>query len=332
MGSSISDSKSQAISFSRAVISDPRHPALVYAKALVAICAAITVLLEIGSSHLLRKDSVTYERVSSQYAQALRARPGGPGEPTSVVLVGNSLLLYGVDMGRLEALTSGRMQVYPIFLEATGYYDWLFALRRLFRNGARPQVVVVGLAVNEFMSNSVRPNYGPVMFFNTPDAFRAASELKMNPTQTTGFLLEHFSSFWNMRSVIRMQVLRHILPHCQDLFSMLSARPPIPPAREFSADASARLKRLRDLCEAHGAKLVILVPPTPASEDAVHQLTIASQRAGVQTLVPIDPATLPNSYYLADEVHLNPNGAVLFTSALAADLSKTLGAVTNRPS
>jgi len=25
------------------------------------------------------------------------------------------------------------MRIYPIFLEATGYYDWLYGLQRLFR-------------------------------------------------------------------------------------------------------------------------------------------------------------------------------------------------------
>jgi len=57
---------------------------------------------------------------------------------------------------RLRALTSGSMRIYPFFLEATGYYDWLYGLQRLFRQGARPQVVVVGVGVNYFLKNGVR--------------------------------------------------------------------------------------------------------------------------------------------------------------------------------
>jgi hypothetical protein len=312
--------------------SGSKHRAFFYSKVLIAACAVITVLLELGSNHMLKHDSATYARVSSQYAQALKARHGEPGDPASVVMVGNSLMLYGVDMDRLRALTSDRMHIYPIFLEATGYYDWLYGLRRLFRNGSRPQVVVVGLGVNEFIADSVRPNYSPMMFFDLGDIFRVASELKINRTQTTGLLLEHFSAFWDMRGVIRLQVLRHTLPHCRALFALLSARAPIPPSPEFAKIAGSRLERLRALCEAHGAELVILIPPTPSSVDAVNELTMASERAGVEALVPINPANFPDRYYLSDDVHLNPDGAVVFTSALAVDLSRAISPLSGRPS
>jgi hypothetical protein len=36
--------------------------------------------------------------------------------------------------------------------------------------------------------------------------------------------------------------------------------------------------------------------------------------------VPIDPATLSAKFYQQDGMHLNADGAVLFTSALAKDL------------
>jgi hypothetical protein len=38
-------------------------------------------------------------------------------------MVGKSFLLDGIDTRRLPELTSPRMRIYPIFLEATGYYD-----------------------------------------------------------------------------------------------------------------------------------------------------------------------------------------------------------------
>jgi hypothetical protein len=85
------------------------------------------------------------------------------------------------------------------------------------------------------------------------------------------------------------------------------------------------LEKLRGLCEKHGATLIILVPPTPSSEAAVKQMTIASQNAGVDTLVPIDPTALSAKYYQPDELHLNSEGAQLFTSALATFLPKTVG-------
>jgi lysophospholipase L1-like esterase len=53
-------------------------------------------------------------------------------------------------------------------------------------------------------------------------------------------------------------------------------------------------------------------------------MSLASRKAGVDTLVPIDPAALSAKYYQSDELHLNSEGAQLFTSALATFLPRTL--------
>lgn len=300
--------------------SNSRHPAIAYAKILFAICAVLSISFEVLSDYLLKYHSDTYARVSQQYADALRIRPAKPNEPKSVLMVGNSLLLDGIDVDRLRKLTSSQLSTHPIFLEGTGYYDWLYALRRLFREGSRPQVVVLGLGVNAFFWKGVRQDYAPLMFFDLKDAYDVASELKFGRTATSNLLLEHSSMFWDTRNLFRMQVLCHTVPRCPQLFLLLKPVPPVPPAPEFDALANPRLQRLRRLCSAYGAKLIILVPPTPGSADAVHEMTLASRRAGVETLVPVDPAVLPAHYYQADAIHLNPEGAAIFTVALATYL------------
>lgn len=304
--------------------SNSRHPALIYAKVLAGVCALLVAAFELVSVYLLRHDSETYSRVSKQYAEAVKIRRAQPGEPTSVLLAGNSLLLDGVDTIRLKELTSGQMHVYPIFLEATGYYDWLYGMQRLFREGARPQVVVLGVGVNSFLANSVRQDYAPLMLFDMRDSLDVASDLRMDRTATSNLLLAHLSVFWDTRSVLRTQILRHTVPHYRELVLLLKPQPAVPPSTQFLTMASSRLERLRKLCEAHGAKLIILVPPTPSSEDAVRQMTTASQKAGVDTLVPINPSALSVKYYQPDELHLNSEGAALFTKALAEFLPQTI--------
>ena len=304
--------------------SSSKPGALFYAKLLVGICALLIVAFEFFSDFLLKHHSETYARVSRQYAEAVRMRPAKPGEPTSVLMIGNSLLLEGVDVERLKKLTSSQMHIYPIFLEATGYYDWFYALQRLFREGAKPQVVVLGVGVNSFLANSVRQDYVPLMLFDMRDSLAVASDLKMDRTATSNLLLAHSSVFWDTRTVLRTQILRYAVPHYTELVLLLKPQPAILPPRQFQTTANSRLERLRELCEAHGAKLIILVPPTPSSEDAVRQMTLASRTAGVDTLVPIDPTALSAKYYQSDELHLNSEGAQLFTSALATFLPKTL--------
>ena len=305
-------------------ISNSRHPAFTHAKVFFVICLALIVSFEFLSSYLLKHHSETYARVSRQYADALQVRPARPGEPKSVLMVGNSLLLEGIDVDRLQKLTSSQLSIHPIFLEATGYYDWLYALRRLFREGSRPDVVVLGVGVRSFLSNGVRQDYAPLMFFDLKDAANVAHDLKFDNTETSNLLLAHSSVFWDTRSVIRMQILRHTVPHCRQLFLLLKPQPAIPPPPEFAAIANPRLERLQQVCASYGAKLIILVPPTPSSEDAVHQMILASRKVGVKTLVPVDPAVLSVHYYQPDEIHLNSEGAAIFTVALATYLPRQL--------
>jgi hypothetical protein len=301
-------------------ISGSKSAAMAYAKALAVICVLLTLIFEFSSVYLLRHRSATYARISRQYDEAVKMGPTGPGQTPNVLMVGNSLLLHGVELNRLQELTSSRMHIYPIFLEATGYYDWLYALQGLFRRGARPQVVVVGVGVNYFLEDGVRQDYAPMMFFDARDTLAVASDLHLDRTATSNLLLAHSSTFWDTRSAIRMQVLNHVVPHLEDLFSLVNQRPAIPESRKFLEMSMPRLQRLRELCEAHGAKLILLVPPTLSSEDAVSKMAAAAQAAGVDVSVPIDPAALSAKFYQRDGMHLNQDGAELFTSALAKDL------------
>jgi hypothetical protein len=308
----------------RSSISGSNSAALVYAKALCGICAILVIALEVLSNYLLKQYSGTYLRVSRQYVEAVGSRPSNPGEPASVLMVGNSLLLAGVDLDRLQQLTATSLRIYPIFLEATSYYDWLYGLRRLFRDGARPQVVVVGLPVSSFLGNGVRHEYGPLMLFDAREVFDASSDSGLDRTAMSNLLLEHWSAFWDTRSILRAQILRHMIPHFEALFMLAKGQPTIPQGAEFDRIAISRAQRLRELCEAHGAKLILLIPPTPSSESVARQMATVSRKAGVETLVPISPAVLSTRYYESDETHLNSEGAAIFTSALATSLCKKI--------
>lgn len=300
-------------------ISGSDKGAVVYSRLLIVTCAILSVVFEITSRSLLTSHSETYARVSQQYEEALKARPVA-GAPSPVLMVGNSLLLDGVDVARLQQLTSERMKVYPIFLEATGYYDWYYGLQRLFREGSRPQVIVLGIGADIFVSNGVRQDYVPLLLFDLQDSVNVASDLNMDRTATSNLALAHASVFWDTRSVIRGQILQHIVPGYPDLITLLKPPPVGPISTNFTDVANVRVQRLRELCEAHGARLILLTPPTSTSADAVRRLTSITARLGVPMLVPLDPANLSPRYYRADELHLNSEGAALFTSALATVL------------
>jgi hypothetical protein len=158
------------------------------------------------------------------------------------------------------------------------------------------------------------------MLFDAREVLDASSDLGLDRTATSNLLLEHWSTFWDTRSILRAQVLRRMIPHFQDLFILARGKPNIPQGVEFDRIAISRLQRLRELCEEHGAKLILLIPPTPSSDGVARQMATASRKVGVETLVPIDPGMLSTRYYESDATHLNSEGAALFTSALATYL------------
>lgn len=286
------------------------------------MCAIFVIAAEILLTYTVKHHSSTYARVSRQYAEAVTARPFGPGGPVSVLMVGNSLLLDGVDEQRLRQLTSGALRIYPIFFEDTGYYDWLYGLRRLFRQGARPEVVVVGLDANTSILDRVREEYAPLLLYDVGDILDVASDLRMDRTETGNLLLAHYSSFWSTRSIFRRRILRRLIPHFEDLFGWRENT--LPGERDFEAVITSRMGILRELCEAHGARLIFLIPPKLFSDGAVDRMVGALQKAGVEASVPVDPAAFPANLYQSDGIHLNAEGAVPFTVALAADLSKRI--------
>lgn len=305
-------------------ISSSKFGAIEYAKMLGGICAILMIALELGSVYLVKHYSTTFTRVSQQYAEAAKVRPGGPGEPSSVLMLGNSFLLDGVDVDRLRELTSGSVRVYPIFLEGTGYYDWLYGLRRLFSQGARPQVVVIGLEGGTLLSNGVWEE-SPKLILAARDVLGVASDLGEDRTATSNLMLAHISTFWTMRNFFRRRLLERMVPHFDHLFPFLRASDlSVPRGQEFEAAVMFRLRTLRELCDAHGAKLILVIPPIPSSGNVARRMAMASEQVGVKALVPIDPAALAPGFYEPDAIHLNPNGAVRFTSALAVDLLKAI--------
>ena len=289
------------------------------------------IALELFSSYIAKHHSATFTRVSQQYTEAIKIRPAPPGEPTSVLMVGNSLLLYGVDTHRLHERTSRNLRIYPIFLEGTGYYDWLYGLRHLFRQGARPQVVVIGLETYSALTYTVS-DQSPMLLFGPLDVLNVASELGLGNTETSNLLLSHVSTFWGMRSFFRRRILSGLVPHYRDLFPFINPGDlTIPNGPEVETSIMARLRNLLEVCEANRAKLILLIPPTPSSESGVRRMAAAARIAGVETLVPIEQSLLPNRFYYPDRLHLNPDGAARFTSALVVGLPKTIATVTAQP-
>jgi hypothetical protein len=185
-------------------------------------------------------------------------------------------------------------------------------------------VVVVGLPVNSFLETAVRQDYSPKMLLDARDVPSAASDLSLDHTAASNLLLAHASTFWDTRGALRARILSVMVPHFEDLLTFVKPKWTVAQDTEFEALAISRLRTLSELCESRGAKLIILVPPTPSSESVARRMAIASNKVGVETLIPLDPTAVPASFYQSDAIHLNSEGEALFTSALATVLPEIM--------
>ena len=88
---------------------------------------------------------------------AVLLQPRMPDGSTSILVVGNSLLLHGIDRARLQREMGSRYHVVLYPIEGTTYLDWYFGLRRLFADGARPSRAG---PVHQRSPISLQPNKG----------------------------------------------------------------------------------------------------------------------------------------------------------------------------
>lgn len=284
-----------------------RHIALLLALILL-FGAGVETVVRLGLGRISR----IQRRTQGEYAAATRT-----AGPASVLLVGNSLLGEGVDMDDLRRRVGPDVDVHRFFVDATIYYDWLYGLRHLFHQGARPRAVVVFMSGRQWLTTAVRGEVTAGLMFDRRDVPRIAADVRLDHTQASNLLFATFSQYYANRMDVRKWLLGMIVPGLQQLGEKLRPpSPPLPPDDEIVQRALPRIEALRDLCAAHGARLVLVVPPTPAPHSGATAIAAAGARAGVDAWLPIDEHQLGIENY-SDGFHLNARGRAQFTAALA---------------
>jgi hypothetical protein len=300
--------------------SDPRSPRR-WIAILLGLCAVFYLCVEVGTLAFLRFISLTDKRVRREHAAAVDLRAGTDGA-VPLLVVGNSLVEFGVDFPRLGERLQGRYAPQRYMMESSAYLDWYYGLRHLFRQGARPPVVVLVLSGRQLIAPDVVAGDDFASYLmDTRDLFRVSGEIDADRTRISNLLFANLSPFYGTRTHIRTRVLSAVFPRFEDLTGQLHpARAQVPDDETTAALIRSRVVRLAALCQEYGARLILDIPPTNASDDdGARLLREAGRATGVEVHVPADFGRfVPGDY--RDGFHMNAGGARKFTDALAAQI------------
>lgn len=293
---------------------------------LLSMCALLCCAVEIGTSLYFGTVSQVESRRRAEYRQATQLRPGDHGAKT-VLLAGNSLLLHGVDISQLQRSTLPDLQIRRFVIENTFYLDWYYGLRRLFKEGSRPNFVALVLSPFQLASDSMNGDYSIHLLVDAGDLAEVAKVTGADRNRISSLMLSHFSDFYGTRSEIRSWMLGRVVGDMSALFRTSES---VVKAKEFPEGLVAeRLLQLQQLCAAHGVGLILVLPPAKRDYgvSAVAQL---SARDNIKMLLPVPPGGLAGSDF-SDNVHLNGRGAEKFTPALAAGLKEIVAEAGTEP-
>jgi len=276
---------------------------------------------EVLTVHVLPRVNKNERRVREEYLSALQVRQGRAAGQIQVLIVGNSLLVQAVDLAQMNAALSPGIHVRRFALEGPStYYDWYYGLKRLFHEGARPDVVALFLTARHLSSSGVRGEYFAQRLMRTVDILRLARELHLDPTSTSNRLFASLSMFYSSREEIRPWLLSRIIPGYHQLLELLL------PAwgRLSETDLEKipdRLRSMQQLTASYNVRLLFVLPPEIREdlirEDRMANLDAASAASGVPLLVALPPTGLAPEDFKEDFYHMNEVGAVKYSKALA---------------
>jgi hypothetical protein len=279
---------------------------------LALFCVAIEAVTRFGFSHISRIEA----RIANDHKAAMAIRRG---DRPNVLVVGNSLMLEGIDTPQLRGLLAGRANAVGFPIEQTEYLDWYYGLRRLFADGSQPDVVVLCMSAAHLIDSRIRGDYSAYYLFRLQDIPEIGRDVQYDLTKTSSLVLAHFSLFYAGRSGLRNFVLVRTDPAYAEMLHHMTATPArFPPDAEIERMAETRLRALRELCASHRARFIFLLAPGFGPGEA--PLVEAGARAHTDVMVPYHLNELSRDKF-RDGFHLNETGAQMFT-ARVADLLK----------
>jgi hypothetical protein len=292
------------------------HAFIVLLGALVLYCCTLEVVTQAGFSRISR----VQRRITSSKEEALALRPTTPQGAKTILIVGNSLVVRGIESTKLRQDMAPEYQTSVFAIENTRYLDWYFGMRRFFAEGSHPAILVLCLANRQLISNSTDGEYFAYYMMQERDILGVKREARLDMTTASNYFFARTSAWLGSRSSIRNWLLGELMPNIEQLTEYLPEKvPPMPATDVVVEEGLRRLEVLQTLCASHGTRFILLIPPSLSTDDRSNELLTAAERTGIKVLLPFRATEMPASNF-DDGFHMNSQGATAFTSRLSKAL------------
>jgi hypothetical protein len=300
-------------------------------KAFQCACVVFLLLLilagfciELGTRKCIYRMSKDLGRINGEAAAVGQLRKSTLSK-REILLVGNSLLLWGVDVSALNRDLEPQSVASRFAIQQTTYYDWYFGLRHILAEGAQPDMIVLCLEPRHIIQNGLKQEFFAHYLMQKKDVWRIKQLLGLGLTDLSDLLLANISAFFALRKEIRKNLLVKFLPDFPTLTDKFirTTHPPIN-LDELKVKGKARLESMRKTADSFDVKFAVLMMP-PVSIAQASTLRDISDESGVPILVPMDDKHLGNEDFQSDQYHLNGQGREKFTNEFGRLLTTLLG-------
>jgi len=296
-------------------------------RASVALLAGVLLLLvgvEVGTRAFIYDLSNLLGRIRRESLAASRLQAAEAG-PRPILIVGNSLLVAGVDIAALQGALGPGQRISRFAIEQTVYHDWYFGFRRLMGEGSRPSTVVVALEARHLLGESVRDEIFAHYLMQLRDIFSVARAVDLSPTATSELFFANISDFGGLRKEIRKNLLGRLMPALPSLTALMTRGIPAPPPdpAALATVGAERLKAFKSVGDIHGVgfALALMPPLTPANAELMRQI---GEDNRVIVLTPLTDLDVRDGDYDLDGYHLSEQGRAKYTTALGDELRRVL--------
>jgi hypothetical protein len=250
-----------------------------------------------------------------------------------LLFAGNSLVFDDLSQVELQRSLGPDFLVHTAGVPGSTYYDWQLGLRALFARGSQPDIVAFSISPSQLLRSPAATPVPVSLLWSTHEIFAYQREQRLDLTQLSELLLEHYSTFYSLRNTVRIYTRKFIPGYEAMSYEWLgsSANPPSSAGEQAELTYAKRLARLAAECSSH-AQLVLVLSPTNQIEDEKLEPTLraAAQRLGIRVIEPVAEREWPLEKFRDDRYHLTASAAEEFSKLVAIDLRQKLAESTAR--